>query len=592
MGGRIPERFIEDLLARVDIVEVIDERVPLRKAGKNYQALCPFHDEKTPSFSVSPEKQFYYCFGCGASGSALGFLMDYGHMDFVEAVHELASRAGLEVPHEGGGLAPQAVQQSGLYDLLTQVQRYYARQLRDHAGAARAVDYLKGRGLTGEIAAEYGLGFAPPGWDNLLNALGASPEAREDLTRTGMLIRKDDGGFYDRFRDRIMFPIHDQRGRVIGFGGRILDQGEPKYLNSPETPVFHKGRELYGLFQARKARRDIDRLLVVEGYMDVLALAQYGVRNAVATLGTATTADHLERLFRVAPDVVFCFDGDEAGRKAAWRALEVSLPTLREGRYVGFLFMPEGEDPDSLVRKQGAGVFSDAEALSTLSDFMFDTLSRQANLSTLDGRARLVDLASPLLGKIPPGAFKQLLVKRLATLSRLDTEELAPHVGVGSPTQPARKPRPVPLQARRSPSLVRTAITLLLHSPALAREVEHPQRLTGLDMAGIPLLVQLLELAQRHPNISCGGIVEHFRGSEEEKHLAKLAGQELSVPDDGIKDEFAGALARLRQLKDRQRREQLLGTRPSELTEAERTELNELLAARSGVPQRARSGSE
>ena len=327
MAGRIPKQFIDELLTRSDIVDVIDARVPLRKAGKDYKACCPFHEEKTPSFTVSADKQFYHCFGCGAHGSAIGFLMDYDHMSFVEAVEELAARAGLTVPKEAGA-AFEKEKDTGadLIELMREAVRFYRQQLRDHPQAPRVVNYLKGRGITGEIANEFNLGFAPEGWDNLLKALGKDDDSREALVRAGLAVKKDRGGYYDRFRERVMFPIEDHRGRVVAFGGRIIDKGEPKYLNSPETPLFHKGRELYGLFHAREAIKRENRVMVVEGYMDVVALAQFGIDFAVATLGTATTRDHLERLFRHAPEVIFCFDGDRAGREAAWRALVLGCP--------------------------------------------------------------------------------------------------------------------------------------------------------------------------------------------------------------------------------------------------------------------------
>ncbi|HHH89105.1 MAG TPA: DNA primase, partial [Aliiroseovarius sp.] len=417
MSGRIPQSFIDDLLNRTDIVELIDSRVPLKKAGREYTACCPFHNEKTPSFTVSPDKQFYHCFGCGAHGTAVGFLMEYEHLDFPEAIEELARQAGLEVPREGGDADSRPRRQNTeLYTLLAQADHFYQQQLRQHPQAARAVDYLKQRGLSGQTAAEFGIGFAPPGWDNLLRQLGNSPALQAQLVTSGMLIRKDDGKCYDRFRDRIMFPIRDARGRCIGFGGRILpDAAEAenaeksgkkpaKYLNSPETPLFHKGRELYGLFEARRALRRISRLLVVEGYMDVVALAEAGIRYAVATLGTATTADHLQRLFRLCNEVVFCFDGDRAGREAAWRALENALPVMQDGRQIRFLFLPEGEDPDTQVKKIGAADFEAAiEAAMPFSEFFFSRLKQPLDMEHLDGRAQLVSQARPLLDKLPAG---------------------------------------------------------------------------------------------------------------------------------------------------------------------------------------------
>jgi len=364
MAGRIPQQFIDDLLNRVDIVEIIDSRVPLKKKGKEYSACCPFHNEKTPSFTVSQNKQFYHCFGCKANGSAIGFLMEYEHLSFPDAIEELARSQGIDVPYEGGQRPdPEAKKaQTDLYDLMQEADQFYQKQLRQHALSEQAVNYLKERGLSGEVAKIFGIGFAPDGWDNLLKALGTTPEHEKALVTAGMLIQKDNGKCYDRFRDRIMFPIRDRRGRCIAFGGRILPKEQPndkdaKYLNSPETPLFHKGRELYGLYEARQALRDIPRLMVVEGYMDVVALAQFEVRYAVATLGTATTPDHLQRLFQLTSEVVFCFDGDRAGKEAAWRALQTCLPEMRDGRETRFMFLPDGEDPDSYIRKIGKEAF-------------------------------------------------------------------------------------------------------------------------------------------------------------------------------------------------------------------------------------------
>ncbi len=583
MADRIPKSFIDDLLARVDIVDVIEGYVPLRKAGRDWQALCPFHHEKSPSFTVSQQKQFYYCFGCGASGSAIGFLMDYAHLDFPDAVTELAARAGMRVPAAIEGAQARGPDLTPLYDQLAAAQRYFARQLRDHPTAERAIDYLKRRGLTGEIAQSFGIGYAPAGWDHLLRALGVDAAAVKILTDAGLLIPRE-GGHYDRFRDRIMFPIHDHRGRVVGFGGRVLGDEEPKYLNSPETPVFHKGRELYGLYRARRECRELRRLLVVEGYMDVVALAQHGVNNAVATLGTATTKDHLERLFRVVSEVVFCFDGDAAGQRAAWRALEVALPLLRDGRTVGFLFMPTGEDPDSLVRRDGPEVFSDDAAVQPLSGFLFDTLLARVKIDTLDGRARLVDAAKPLLNQVPPGALQALLVQRLAELSRLGEDAVAQVVGT-TRADYRRRPAP-PARPRQAPSLVRTAVTLLMHQPALAADVADPAALRGAGLAGLPLLVDLIEYVQANPGITGGALLEHWRGTEHAGPLSKLLGQELPIPEDGARREFEDAVGRLRAMTGKSSLDQLL-TRasPSQYSEAEKD------AIRASIRSRKDSGS-
>ncbi len=448
--ARIPDNFIQDLLARTDLVELIDARVPLKKTGRNYSACCPFHQEKTPSFTVAPDKQFYYCFGCGAKGNAVGFLMEYEHMNFPEAVKQLASRAGMEVP-ESRPETPADRQRKdrlqSLYDLLGRAEHFYAQQLRQAPEKQKAVNYLKNRGLSGEIAKRFSLGFAPPGYDNLINGLSLTEATLEQALTAGLLVRREDNGrVYDKFRDRIIFPIRDSRGRTIGFGGRVLGDGKPKYLNSPETPVFHKGEELYGLWEWRQSRDRSDRLYVVEGYMDVIALHQYGVPNVVATLGTATTEDHARKLFRQVDEVILCFDGDKAGVRAAWRALESLLPALDDGKQVRFLFLPDGEDPDTLVRAQGPealrAMTDKADALST---YLFRHLSEGLDLNTVDGRARLARLALPYLDKPAGPVYRALLTEELAQLTRLDKESLiqlkpAPK----SPAEPAQQSRPVP----------------------------------------------------------------------------------------------------------------------------------------------------
>ncbi len=463
MAGRIPEHFIQDLLARTDLVALIDSRVPLKKAGRNYSACCPFHQEKTPSFTVAPDKQFYYCFGCGASGNAVGFLMEYDHLSFPEAVEQLATRAGLEVPREGGGDARKEKARRDrlqtLYDLLARAERFYRQQLKNAPERQKAVNYLKGRGLTGQIAARYGLGFAPPGYDNLSQGLSLDNEGIEQALTAGLLVRKEDSGrTYDKFRDRIQFPIRDGRGRTIGFGGRGLGDGKPKYLNSPETPVFHKGKELYGLWEWRQSRDKTDRLYVVEGYMDVIALAQHGVPNAVATLGTATSEDHCHLLFRQVNEVVFCFDGDNAGRRAAWRALESALPALDDGKQARFLFLPEGEDPDTLVRAQGPeALLALTDKADTLATYLFRHLSEGLDLNTVDGRARLARLALPFLDKPAGPVYRALLEEELARLTRLERSALEklrenlPKPRRAAPAPPPTRPEPPPREADPGP---------------------------------------------------------------------------------------------------------------------------------------------
>lgn len=542
MPGRIPAAFIDTLLARIDIVELIDAYVPLRKMGKDYKACCPFHEEKTPSFTVSQDKQFYHCFGCGAHGTAIGFLLEHERMDFREAIGELAKRAGLSLP-ESMPAAPGADAQAHIDRLLHVVQqanRYFQQQLREHPEAPVAVEYLKRRGVSGEIAARFQLGFAPDGWDGLLRAIGADRAAQEALAQAGLLIKKEGGGYYDRFRGRVMFPIHDYRGRIVGFGGRVLGTGEPKYLNSPETPLFHKGRELYGLFAAREAIKQQQRVLVVEGYMDVVALAQFGIDFAVAALGTATTHDHLERVFRHAPEVIFCFDGDRAGRDAAWRALENALPAMRSGRQASFLFLPDGEDPDTLVRKEGAAAFlRRLDDALPLPDFFFQSVAADIDLKRLDGRARLAEKARPLLETMAPGALKELMLTRLQEASG---------VGAGARTRApasASAHRPRRGGAQAPPSLERAAVALLLQYPRLAADLPDLRDLMVLERPGLTLFIELASLLRAFPLLSTAAILERYRDTPHAPALNKLASWDYPrlLPDPA--DELNSLLKRL-----------------------------------------------
>ncbi|MDH3934241.1 MAG: DNA primase [Gammaproteobacteria bacterium] len=581
MVGRIPQSFIDEVLNRTDIVEVIDTRVPLKKAGREFKACCPFHDEKTPSFTVSQVKQFYHCFGCGANGTAISFLIDYEHMEFVEAIEELARRAGLEVPKETTGKQTQAPSTLPHYALLERVADYYREQLRSHPQASRAIDYLKQRGLTGDVAARFNIGYAPPGWENLAAALNADNTVRKQLLELGLTVEREKGdGSYDRFRDRIQFPIRDRRGRSIGFGGRVLDDSTPKYLNSSESPVFHKGQELYGLFEARRAVRKLERILVVEGYMDVVALAQFDINYAVATLGTATTHEHLERLFRTVPEVVFCFDGDRAGREAAWRALENTLPVLRDGREARFLFLPDGEDPDSLVRKIGKQALEQQIASAThLSEFFFERLTSRLDINSIDGRARLVTDAKPLLGTLPDSTFRQLMVEQLAALAQTTVERITGRLEIPLPeTTTAAAPPARPVRQSTGKSPVRQALELLLYQPSLAAEIQQPDFLQHCDVAGVPLLVEVLELLRQHPDLSTGAVLEHWRGREESRFLSKLAHWNPPLDDLELVADLRGHLNEI-QLQYIENRINFLGSEQSQrqLSRAEKQEYGELL---------------
>jgi DNA primase len=595
--GRIPQHFIDELIARADLVELIGSRVPLKKQGKEYKACCPFHGEKTPSFTVVPDKQFYHCFGCGAHGTALGFLMDHDHLSFVEAIEDLASRVGLQVPREDNAARP-APPSDALYAMLERTAELYRRELK---GSERARDYFKARGITGETAARFGLGFAPDGWDTVLKAFGGSEADRQRLQQVGLIIERErkpgataSTGHYDRFRDRVMFPIRDARGRTIGFGGRVLDKGEPKYLNSPETELFHKGRELYGLFEARQASRTLTQLLVVEGYMDVVRLHQAGVTYAVATLGTATTPDHLQRIFRICNELIFCFDGDRAGRAAAWRALENSLSQVREGRQIRFLFLPDGHDPDSLVGEEGREAFeARLKQAMPLSEYFLSHLAAQVDTRTVDGRARLAEMARPLLERIPAGIYRELLADELAKVVGLAPERLMDLTGIAreSESQPAERGRPSVPTASKSAAgrrnLVRQSVHLLVHYPQIADKIGATdalkEHLAPVDKPGIPLLIELIQELQGHPCATTGALLERWRGRPDVEHLAKLAALECHIPDEaGAARELLGALGQLIEEGAIRRREQLLSKHGSEgLTDAEKAELQGLLRSRS-----------
>ena len=540
----------------------MDRRVKLKKAGKNYSACCPFHDERTPSFSVNPERQFYYCFGCGAGGNALGFIMDYERLDFREAVEGLAQSVGLEIPQDDPRSANDAPrdQNKPLYETLERASKFYERALRQHPERHKVVNYLKGRGLTGEIARDFRIGFAPPGWDNLLQANGSEQAEQDLLMRSGMLVKNDKGRTYDRFRERVIFPIQDQRGRVIAFGGRVLGDDKPKYLNSPETAVFQKSRELYGLWQARKHPRRIERIVVVEGYMDVIALAQYGIPYAVATLGTSTSETHLERLFRIVPEVVFCFDGDEAGRKAAFRGLEATLPAMQDGRQAKFLFLPEGEDPDTLVRAKGAAylenLFDHADPLET---FLFKHLEEGLDLESMDGRARFSKLAAPHLHRLPEGVFKTLMYQALADRTGIDVDSLkrlqpppaprpegpesgAPLVEAPPPMDPdepppeAYLPPDEPTADSLSPSSLNPLHRLmgvLMLKPALAERI--PDSLLGSDgHRDEALLREVVAHIRQSPEVTTAALMGFWFGTPEGDFLSALAGRETIEDDAGL----------------------------------------------------------
>jgi len=567
--AKLPESFIDNLLSRVDLVEIIGSRVPLKKQGKDYSARCPFHDERSPSFTVSPTKQFYYCFGCGAKGTAISFLMNYDRLTFMDAVEDLAKRAGVEIPKDA---RQQADADDGreLYAALDASSQFFQKQL---AASDKAKSYLSRRGVDAKSIAQFAIGYAPEGFNGLMDALGTDDRRKGLLEKTGMLSKSDNGRMYDKFRGRIMFPIFDRRGRVIAFGGRVLEKDDgPKYLNSPETPLFHKGRELYGLWQVKQAHSKIPRLIVVEGYMDVVSLFQHGIQEAVATLGTATTPDHAELLFRNSADVVFCFDGDKAGRAAAWKAVESIIPRMRDGRQAFFLFLPEGEDPDTIVKTEGANGFDTRiQGAMTLSDYFFDELGKNTNLLTLEGKARLAEKVKPYLDKIPDGSFRDLMRDRLLGLTGV-TQAL-----------PAAAKAPNAQAASISPkrSLIRAIITLLLQNPKLGVGLTAPLGFELLNQPGVSLLLELLAVIQSRPEITSASLLEAFEQHADATALQKLALLDLPGDENSLRQEFSDALAQLQ----KQYRQQRLGELRQQmaqhgLSEQETGELRELLQSR------------
>jgi DNA primase len=543
----IPKSFIQDLLNRLDIVDVIERYVPLKKAGANYAACCPFHSEKSPSFTVSQSKQFYHCFGCGAHGTAIGFVMEHAGMGFVDAIEELARGIGMAVPHEASTSTQVHPQVSpDLYELMQAATRYYREQLKL---SPRAIEYLKRRGLSGEIAARFGIGYAPDGWQNLN---GITPSYQDvGLVETGMVIEGEGGKRYDRFRDRIMFPIVNVRGKVIGFGGRILDSGEPKYLNSPETDLFEKGHELYGLFQAQKSIRSHQQVVVVEGYMDVVALAQHGVEYAVATLGTATTPYHVQKLLRMVDQVVFCFDGDAAGQRAAWRALENSLPHLLDGKRIGFLFLPKEHDPDSYIREYGTEAFEQLLQDSLpLSGYLLRELSAQVDLRTQEGRSNLLETAKPMLLAITAPTLSLLLRKEVATLAGISQQELEGLYGIKSVGGPPK--RATQKAGRPAVSNLRVLLRCLLFKPDLARHLAESLIFEGKDADAIIALREWL--ITQDGEVSSAALIQYFQGTSHEQLMANEQAEIMQWGDAfDVDAEFQGVLAKLREENRKQK---------------------------------------
>jgi DNA primase len=649
MSGRIPRAFIDELIARTDIVELIGARVPLKRAGREYKACCPFHDEKTASFWVSPDKQFYHCFGCGAHGTALGFLMEFDRLAFPEAVEELATRHGLTVPHEGptssigtqrsgtedaSGPPGNAESTTQLYGLLAEAADFFRSAF---AGSESARAYAARRGLNSEYLERFGIGYAPDSWNELLRRLGSSERAVRDLLAVGLIIERDGAArdaaagsaqgagsldpaastpsaaalrarCYDRFRDRLMFPIRDTRGRVIGFGGRVLDVGEPKYLNSPETVLFHKGRELYGLYETRLSRQPLRRLIVVEGYMDAVRLHQAGLPYAVATLGTATTAEHLRRAFRLVSEIVFAFDGDRAGRAAAWRALQNALPEVKAGREIRFLFLPDGEDPDSLVGREGATAFEARIAAAVpMSEYLIAHLCEQTDVKHADGKARFMALLQPLWERLAPGIYRELLLERIAEALQLPADRLQQWLGQRTPTAlttpatPSSDASAERRKRRQHPSgrgtLITQAITLLLHFPLAAAAVGSEQRsaLSRLAQPGVAVLAELLEQQSTQPASNMAQILERWRERPEHRRLAELAAAAPLIEDSAAAGlELAWAVDRLldRELRHGRLEALIEKARTERLEDAEKLELQALTQDQSGTQSAARRGGQ
>ncbi|TVQ72179.1 MAG: DNA primase [Oceanospirillales bacterium] len=631
MAGRIPQYFIDDLLARINITDVVESRVKLRRSGKNYSGLCPFHKENSPSFTVSPDKQFYYCFGCGAGGNALGFLMEYENVSFPEAIEELARLAGVDIPREeqSSKQLEREHQVKQQITLLDQASQYFQHQLSHSPTKDKAKRYLQQRGLSAEIITRFLIGYAPPGWDNLIQHFSQLTKATEQLEKAGVVVYNEEKDrYYDRFRDRIMFPIRDMRGRVIGFGGRVLGDEKPKYLNSPETETFHKGRELYGLYEARQNNRQLDRLLIVEGYMDVVGLAQHGINWAVATLGTATSEQHILRLFKLVPEVIFCFDGDQAGRKAAERALNISLPLMEDGKSIRFLFLPEGEDPDSLIQKEGQTAFEQRIITATpLSSYFFDSLAGNASLDSMDERARLASAALPAIRSMKPCLLQQMMLERVSEMTGLSIDQLNSLVNLHQISHPTpavsktdrdkRDPQDYSAssdyddypefshsdqpphhyeeeissptrshssrgQKNKTVSLVNRIISILLHRPTLARELDDPEALGHLQESNIDLLIELLGYFREHPDNSIGTLYVDWKNDSQRSAylmiLNEISHLEPIPANANPLTELRDAVQRLSSRQTENQLDRLLKKqRQSPLTDEEKKQLQKLL---------------
>lgn len=574
MTTHIPREFIDQVLNQTNIVDVVDSVVSLKKFGANYKACCPFHDEKSPSFVVSPAKQIYHCFGCGVGGNVISFLMEHDHINFIEAITELAKRAHLTIPQSVISITP-IKPRDDLYELMQHASQFYESQLKN-TEAARAKSYLINRGLSGAIAKQFQLGFSPNTWDALIQHLRGQKFSLEDMVTAGLVTRNDQNKTFDKFRDRIMFPIHDRQGRIIAFGGRVIDQGEPKYLNSPETPIFHKSNELYGIYQWLKTNKNSENVVVVEGYMDVLALVQQGVMNVVGTLGTATTEQHLQLLFRYTDKIIFCFDGDNAGKKAAWRALTIALPKLKSNKILRFVFLPENEDPDTFIRKQGKENFDKIlQQATTLSEFFIQHLSENLNLSIADHRAQLLHQANQLLQTMTDIELQRILCEELSHQVRIPASEIFAMIKKSSSPSPIILSK---ISLSNMPSNLRKAIAIVLQYPNHALSIKTP--IVEVSQSHV-LLNQLLSLIQNNPNISTSGILEYWRDSSDLKELISLSAQPLLIAEKGLEQELQDVIQKMMREEASKEMDALIAkAQKIPLTEDEKQKLNRWLMAR------------
>jgi len=580
MSERIPQDFIDDLIERADIGEVIGRRVEIKKAGKEFKACCPFHGEKTPSFTVSPEKGFYHCFGCGAHGTALGFLMDYERLTFVEAIEEVAKMLGVIVPKTKENIA-KSKERNSLKDLLQNISTYYEQNLKD---SDKAIKYLKSRGIDGKTAKYYSLGFSIDSWDDITNKFGVTQEDKKKLLACGLLIEKDDGGFYDRFRNRLMFPIKNNKGEIVGFGGRIIDDEEPKYLNSPETSLFKKGELLYGLYESKKSIADKRKAIIVEGYTDVIGLYQNNIGNSLATLGTATTEIHINKIFRISDQIIFCFDGDNAGKKAAKKAMELCLPLVRKNKEANFLLL-EDDDPDDFIRKKGFKAFEKLtkEALS-MDEFLINLCNQESDISSIKGKANAAENAMTLVNKIRDGIYKDLLIKRIAQEYNLPEEKLMKYHASNKKNISSRPDRPVLFYGKgkdsyqkKRPSLIKQAIQILLHKPELARMIDSINQFKFINAKGIDVLRKIAHLVNEKDKVKLATIIQHFPDPKLQGYLSELATTKILVHPNDLVIEFDDIIKRLDVLDQRKELTNLISkAKKSNLDDNDQSRLKEL----------------